>query len=122
MCWKPSESFWCPSKFLHRHHNRNALEVVHAVPSISATINSDVLRISSQPVPGRPPFMIDMESVLYLLYLSFKMIDVAKCFLIHWTTLWRKLRTINIQARKFTHGPYNSHLSTNDKNMKYKSD
>lgn len=80
----------------------NALNVVHAVPSISATVDSDILHISSQPVPGRPPFMIDMERVLYLLSLGFKIIDVAKCFLIHRTTLWRKLRAINIQARKFT--------------------
>jgi len=57
----------------------NELEVVHAVPSISATVSSEVLHIGSSS-PGRPPFMIDMEKVLYLFSVGFKMTDIARCF------------------------------------------
>lgn len=41
---------------------------------------------------GRPRAFINVEQVIYLLNLGFKFTELAKIFLIHRITLWRRLK------------------------------
>lgn len=51
---------------------------------------------------GRPSLILDIEKVKFLKSVGFKMKDIAICFLIDRTALWRKLTQMNIVLRKFT--------------------
>jgi hypothetical protein len=72
----------------------------HAVPSEPATAVQGKRFVVSG--VGRPSLILDLDKVMFLISVGFKMKDIAKCFLIDRTTLWRKLRQMNVDLYKFT--------------------
>ena len=51
--------------------------------------------------PGKPLF-INMEQVHYLFHNGFKLGEIADMFLVHRTTLWRRLKSENILFQRFS--------------------
>ncbi|XP_062621829.1 uncharacterized protein LOC134283391 [Saccostrea cucullata] len=65
---------------------------------------------------GRPTAFINIEQVIYLLNHGFKYTEVAKIFLIHRTTLWRRLKN-EVDFKRYTEIG-DEELSTIIKNIK----
>ena len=67
-------------------------EVSVYTPHISAVPIEGARQISPVNGPGRPPFKINIKQVVYLHQIGFRFSDMCKMFLIHRTTVWRRLR------------------------------
>ena len=52
--------------------------------------------------PGKPLAFINMEQVEYLFNNGFKLREIADMFLVHRTTLWRRMKTENILIQHFS--------------------
>lgn len=50
---------------------------------------------------GRPRAFINVEQVIYLLNHGFKFTELAKIFLIHRSTLWRRLKN-EVDSQRYT--------------------
>ena len=53
-------------------------------------------------LPGRPLSYINTEQVIYLLERGFKFVEIADIFLVHRTTLWRRLKQEGLNFNKYT--------------------
>lgn len=60
--------------------------------------------------PGKPLSFIDLQQVNYLLNHGFKVCEIARMFLVHRTTIWRRLRRHNIM--------YNRYSNINDEELR----
>ncbi|XP_069119686.1 uncharacterized protein [Argopecten irradians] len=78
----------------------NTSRVVHGTPSEPTAIATCV-QLSNTGI-GRPSVIIDMEKIHFLFSIGFKKKDIARCFMIDRTTLWRKLKEMNIGLLRFT--------------------
>nr|XP_022342022.1 uncharacterized protein LOC111135876 [Crassostrea virginica] len=72
----------------------------YAVPSEPATAVKEKQFLVSG--IGRPSLILNLEKVMFLMSVGFKKKDIARCFLINRTTLWRKLREMNVDLHRFT--------------------
>lgn len=80
--------------------NWNEISIELCMPSELASVEDAVHQHVHG--PGRPVFVLDMKKVQYMFSLGFKMSDIAKCLLIHRTTLWRKFQESGIKAVKYS--------------------
>lgn len=87
-CFKALQSYWnqMPKSCL---------------PSVLSTINEAGSLVHSGN-PGRPHTFISLEKVDYLLSHGFKVCEIAHMFLVHRTTLWRRLRHENVMFVRYS--------------------
>lgn len=52
--------------------------------------------------PGRPSKDINLEQVIYLLDAGFSMSQISRMFLVHRTTLWRRLKSRSVSINKYS--------------------
>lgn len=70
-------------------------------PSTPAVVSSTGQLLRSE-LPGRPFSYINTEQVIYLLEYGFKYTEIADIFLVHRTTLWRRLEHQRLIFNRYT--------------------
>ena len=76
-------------------------QISHMEPT-SLTVVRGAGNSQHSSLPGRPLAFINVEQVIYLLNIGFKLSNVARMFLVHRTTLWRRLKRENIDPNQFS--------------------